>query len=57
MLPLLLLRVFLAFTCQVYNEQIKDLLNTSSKPLTINEDRQTGVVVVAGLTEAVGCQG
>lgn len=41
-------------TLQVYNEQIMDLLSTSSKPLKINEDPAKGIVVVAGLAEMVG---
>ena len=34
---------------EVYNEQVYDLLQQSSKPLSLREDQERGVVVVAGV--------
>lgn len=44
--------VILSFI-EVYNEQVYDLLETSGKVLSLREDQDKGVVVVAGVTESV----
>ena len=36
---------------EVYNEQVYDLLEATGKVLSVREDQERGVVVVAGLTE------
>eukprot|EP01035_Chromulina_nebulosa_P018842 gene18842-24627_t len=38
---------------EVYNEQVYDLLETTSKPLSIREDTDKGLIVIAGITEQV----
>lgn len=38
---------------EVYNEQVYDLLEPSGKTLSVREDQEKGVVVVAGITERV----
>ena len=36
---------------EIYNEVIRDLLVSKSKPLELREDAKSGVIQVAGLTE------
>ncbi len=43
-------QVYLSFL-EVYNEQVFDLLDTSGKVLSVREDQEKGIVVVAGITE------
>jgi hypothetical protein len=42
--------VYVSFM-EVYNEQVYDLLESTGKVLSVREDQERGVVVVAGLTE------
>lgn len=42
--------VFVSYM-EVYNEQVYDLLESTGKTLSVREDQERGVVVVAGLTE------
>lgn len=43
-------QVYLSFL-EVYNEQVFDLLDSSGKVLSVREDQERGIVVVAGITE------
>jgi kinesin family protein 18/19 len=43
-------QVYLSFL-EVYNEQVFDLLDSSGKVLSVREDQEKGIVVVAGITE------
>lgn len=38
---------------EVYNEQVYDLLEPSGKILSVREDQEKGVVIVAGITEKI----
>lgn len=42
--------VYVSFM-EVYNEQVYDLMESTGKVLSVREDQERGVVVVAGLTE------
>lgn len=43
-------QVYLSFL-EVYNEQVFDLLESSGRVLSVREDQEKGIVVVAGITE------
>jgi kinesin family protein 18/19 len=42
--------IYLSFL-EVYNEQVYDLLESSGKILSVQEDQQKGIVIVSGVTE------
>eukprot|EP01039_Chlorochromonas_danica_P003878 gene3878-4236_t len=43
-------QLYLSFL-EVYNEQVYDLLDSSSRVLSVREDKEKGIVAAAGLTE------